>query len=267
MKGNLKKKKLFLLDMDGTIYIDNELFDASLDFLNFIKSIGGRYVFLTNNSSKSVVEYIDKINKLGIEGDKTNFFTSSQATGLYLRENYRGKKIYVLGTESLKKEFKEYNIWLVDKYEEGIDCIVVGYDTELSYQKLVDASLLLTEGVDFIATNPDYVCPVSFGYVPDCGSICHMLYNATKRRPKFIGKPNPTMVDLAIGNSGFTKDETLVIGDRLYTDIAAGNAAQVTTALVLSGETKRGDIPASSFKPDYVFKDIGEIYKNISIMD
>lgn len=264
MKDNLKNKKLYLLDMDGTIYIDDVLFDATLDFLDFIKSIGGRYVFLTNNSSKSIIEYISKLTYLGIEADKTNFLTSSQATALYLRENYMGKKIYVLGTKSLKKELKEYDIYVVDIYEEGIDCLVVGYDTELTYKKLVEGSRLLTEGVDFIATNPDYVCPVSFGYVPDCGSICDMLYNATKRRPKFIGKPNATMVELAIKNSGFTSEETIVIGDRLYTDIAAGNAAQVTTALVLSGETKREDIEVSEFTPDYIFKDIGEILKNIS---
>ena len=246
------------------IYIDDVLFDATLDFLDFIKSIGGRYVFLTNNSSKSIIEYISKLTYLGIEVDKDNFLTSSQATALYLRENYMGKKIYVLGTKSLKKELKEYDIYVVDIYEEGIDCLVVGYDTELTYKKLVEGSRLLTEGVDFIATNPDYVCPVSFGYVPDCGSICDMLYNATKRRPKFIGKPNATMVELAIKNSGFTSEETIVIGDRLYTDIAAGNAAQVTTALVLSGETKREDIEVSEFTPDYIFKDIGEILKNIS---
>ena len=146
MKDNLINKKLYLLDMDGTIYIDDVLFDATLDFLDFIKSIGGRYVFLTNNSSKSIIEYISKLTYLGIEADKTNFLTSSQATALYLRENYMGKKIYVLGTKSLKKELKEYDIYVVDIYEEGIDCLVVGYDTELTYKKLVEGSRLLTEG-------------------------------------------------------------------------------------------------------------------------
>ena len=140
--------------------------------------------------------------------------------------------------------------------------MVVGYDTELNYGKLIDACrLLIKDDVDFIATNPDYVCPVSFGYVPDCGSICEMLTVATKKQPRYIGKPNAAMVELAIKNSRFIKEETIVIGDRLYTDIACANNAKVTSALVLSGETKQEDVPQSSYKADYIFKDIGEIYK------
>lgn len=262
MNGELKDKKLFLLDMDGTIYIDDVLFEHSLKFLNEIKDMGGEYVFLTNNSSKSVNDYIIKLSRLGIKVDNSNFLTSSQATALYLKENYRDKKIYVMGTKSLKKEFEDNNIWVTDKYEEDIDCLVVGYDSELTYSKLVDACrLLLTKNIGFIATNPDLVCPVSFGYVPDCGSICDMLKVATKREPKYIGKPNATMVELAIKNSRFTKGETIVIGDRLYTDIASGINAKVSTALVLSGETKKEDLTKSQYKPDYIFDDIGEIYK------
>ncbi len=249
--------------MDGTIYLDNMLFDKSLEFLAHIREIGGKYIFMTNNSSKSVDDYIKKVRALSIEADKSNFLTSSQATALYLMQNYKGKKIYAFGTESLKKEFRESDLLITDKYEDGIDCLVIGYDTELTYSKLVDASKLLVDGTDFIATNPDLVCPTIFGYVPDCGSFCYMLEVATKRKPIYIGKPNKTMVELAIQYTGYSKDETIVIGDRIYTDIASGINAGVTTCLVLSGETKMEDVEKSVQKPDYIFQGIGELYSQL----
>jgi HAD superfamily hydrolase (TIGR01457 family) len=257
----LKDKKLFLLDMDGTIYIDNKIFEGAKKFLEYIKSIGGRYIFLTNNSSKGVEDYIKKLCIMGIETSKDDFSTSSQATALYLKDRYKSKKVYVMGTDSLKREFIENQIKVTDKYEEDIHCLVVGYDTELTYTKLVDACKLLIKGVDFIATNPDFVCPTSFGFIPDCGSICNMLKIATGREPSYIGKPMATMVSMAVERSGFSKDQVILIGDRLYTDIACGINAGVTTALVLTGETKREDIEKSPFKPDYLFEDIKELLR------
>jgi HAD superfamily hydrolase (TIGR01457 family) len=259
----LLKKKLFLLDMDGTIYLDNKLFEKSLDFLNHIRNIGGKFVFLTNNSSKSVNDYIGKLRTLNIESDKSNFMTSSQATALYLSSEYKNRKIYVLGTESFKQELRESNLNIVDSIENEISCLVVGFDTELTYSKLVDASELLSKGIDFIATNPDLICPTSFGFIPDCGSICNMLELATGRKPKYIGKPNPTLVDLSIKNTGFSKDETIVIGDRLYTDIACGINAGVSTGLVLTGEANETDIEKTEYKPDFVFGTIGDLYSEL----
>lgn len=256
---NLKDKRLFLLDMDGTIYIDDLLFDHSLEFLSYIKSIGGKYMFLTNNSSKSVVDYINKLTKMGMEVDQSNFMTSSQATAIYLHGRYTSEKIYVLGTQSLKAELKSSGLNVVDKYEEDIEVLLVGYDTELAYFKLEDACKLLTKEIAYYATNPDWVCPVSYGYVPDCGSFCQMLEIATGKNPIFIGKPEPTMVDLAVKSSGFSKEQTLMIGDRIYTDIASGKNAGVATCLVLSGETKREDLAQNEIKPDYVLADIGEL--------
>ncbi|SEN48552.1 HAD-superfamily subfamily IIA hydrolase, TIGR01457 [Mesobacillus persicus] len=262
--NSIERKKLFLLDMDGTIYLDNKLFEYSLDFLKYIKANEGKYVFLTNNSSKSVKEYLEKLTSLGIPVDETNFLTSSQATSLYLKANYNEKKIYVLGTESFKEELIEDNIIVTDQLEEEIGCLVVGFDTELTYKKLEDACKLLNSGVDFIATNPDLVCPTSFGFIPDCGSICNMLIEATGKTPFYIGKPNATMVDLAIKNSGFKKEEAIMIGDRLYTDIACGINAGITTAVVLTGETKRDDINNTEYKPKFIFNHIGEIYHQLS---
>jgi ribonucleotide monophosphatase NagD (HAD superfamily) len=138
----------------------------------------------------------------------------------------------------------------------------MGFDTELTFNKLEDACILLGRGVDYIATNPDWVCPTPYGYVPDCGSVAEMLKRATGRSPRFIGKPQPDMVLSAIELSGYKPEETLVIGDRLYTDIACGVNAGVDTALVLSGESRLSDI--NDIKPTYIFKDIREIYERLS---
>jgi len=259
----LKNKKLFLLDMDGTIYLDDRLFEGTLEFLDFVKSINGKYMFLTNNSSKSVDKYIEKLKCMGISVQEEDFLTSTNATVLYLQKKYSDKKIYAFGTASFKQELKKAGIDIIDKLQDGIDCLVMGFDTELTFRKLEDACILLGRNVDFIATNPDWVCPTWYGYVPDCGSVCEMLYRATKRRPIFIGKPEPTMALLAIEKSGFCKEETLMIGDRIYTDIACGINAGISTALVLSGETTLCDIEESSTKPEFVFNNIKEVYETI----
>lgn len=257
---NLKNKRLFLLDMDGTIYLDDYLFDGVLDFLNHIKNINGRYMFLTNNSSKSVDKYIEKLARLGISTTSEDFLTSTDATILYLsNKNY--KKIYALGTESFKEQLKEAELPITDKLDDEIDCLCMGFDTELTFQKLEDACILLGRGIDYIATNPDLVCPTWYGYVPDCGSVSQMLYNATNRKPKFIGKPEPEMINLAVEKSGFTKEEAIIFGDRLYTDIASGYNAGIDTCFVLSGEGTMADVEKSDVKPDYICKDIKEYFK------
>ena len=260
----LRNKKLFLLDMDGTIYLGDEIFDGTLDFLNWVKASGGRYMFLTNNSSKSVDKYIEKLSKMGISADKADFTTSAQATGLYLQKHNANDKIYVFGTNSLKEELSLYGLNITDKLQSDIDCLVMGFDTELTFQKLEDASILLGRGVDYIATNPDWVCPTEYGYVPDCGSVAQMLFNATKRNPKFIGKPEATMVELAVEKSGFTSDRAILLGDRLYTDIASGYNAGIDTMLMLSGESTLDDLKDFDFKPTYIYKNVRELFNYLS---
>ncbi len=253
----LKEKKLFLLDMDGTIYLDQELFDGTLDFLEHVKKIGGRAMYLTNNSSKSVTKYIDKLDSMGIKATKKDFTTSAQATALYLLETHKEDLIYVFGTQALKDEFKEYGLKITDTLCDEIACLAMGFDTELCFQKLEDACILLNRGVDYIATNPDWVCPTWYGSVPDCGSVSVMLCNATGRKPKFIGKPEATMIDLAIAQTEFTKDQTIILGDRLYTDIASGSNAGIDTALMLSGESTMEDVKNfDGAAPTYIFDNI-----------
>lgn len=261
--SSLKDKKLFLLDMDGTIYLENDLFDGTLDFLEYVKSIGGKYIFLTNNSSKGVDKYIEKLASLGIESNEDDFLTSTDATILYLK-NKCYKKIYAFGTESFQKQLKDAELSITNTLEDDIDCLCISNDQELTFKKLDDACILLGRGVDYIATNPDWVCPTWYGYVPDCGSFCEMLFRATKRKPVFIGKPEPTMAELAMEKTGFSKEETVVFGDRLYTDIACGVNAGVSTVFVLSGEGTMEDLETSDVKPEFVYKNIREIYIDLT---
>jgi len=253
----LKQKRLFLLDMDGTIYLDNDLFDGTLDFLKYVREIEGKYIFLTNNSSKSVDKYIEKLKGLGIEAVEDDFLTSTNATTFYLAgKGY--KKIYAFGTVSFKEQLSDAGFNITDKLEDDIDCLCMGFDTELTFKKLEEACILLGRGIDYIATNPDWVCPTWYGYVPDCGSVAEMLFRATKRKPLFIGKPEPTMALLAMEKYGYSKEQTILLGDRLYTDIACGINAGISTVFVLSGEGTLDDLNECEEKPKFIFKNIRE---------
>lgn len=256
----LKKYNLFLFDMDGTLYLGDQLYDFTKELLDTIRVKGKRYLFMTNNSSKSVLDYVKKLEKLGIKATEEDFITSSQATAYYLKLHHKGQKLYVCGTNSLKEEFRKNGFEITENLEE-VDCIVMGFDTELTFKKLEDVSkLLLTrDEIPYIATNPDYVCPTEFGSVPDCGSVCDMIYNATKRRPLVIGKPEALMPQLAMQQHGYKKEETAVIGDRIYTDIKSGLNAGVMGILVMSGETTQEILDASEDKPHMVLQDAGEM--------
>lgn len=258
--NKLENKKLFLLDMDGTLYLGDKLFPETLPFLEKIKKMGARYAFMTNNSSKSAVSYIEKLKRLGIEATLEDFVTSVNATTKYLQENYSGKKIYVMGTRSFISELLSCGIDAVTEYSEDVEVFLAGYDTELTYGKLIDACKLLDRGVPFIATNPDWVCPTADGYIPDCGSFCEMLKRATGRSPKFIGKPEVYMPLFALGRYGIAKEDAVVIGDRLYTDVACGVNAGIDSIFVLSGEGTLADIEEMKITPTYIFKNIGEIF-------
>lgn len=260
MKNKIKNLKLFLFDMDGTLYLGDQLFDFTNDLLKEIRKNGGKYLFMTNNSSKSVADYIIKLKKLGIDACYDDFITSSQATAYYLKKHHNGAKLYVCGTNSLKEELKTQGFEITENLDE-VECIVMGFDTELTFKKLHDVSkLLLTrKDIPYIATNPDYVCPTEFGSVPDCGSVCDMLYNVSKRRPIVIGKPEALMPKLAMEKENISADKTAVIGDRIYTDIKSGINAGTVTILVMSGETDEEILNASPDKPDMVLQSAEEI--------
>lgn len=261
--STLKQKKLFLFDMDGTIYEEERLFDGALDLLNTIRRSGGRYVFITNNSSKSVDDYLAKVRRMGIQADEENFFTSAQAAVLLLKERHPGQTVYCQGTVSLLQELQNAGIAVTNHVSDDAGVILVGFDTELTSEKLRNTCEMLTRDLPYYATNPDLACPVSFGFIPDCGSICMMLENASGKKPVYIGKPQSTMVDIVRQKYGYSREETLVIGDRLYTDIATGIHAGVDTVCVLTGEATVPAIQQGDFPPTYTFPSVWELWEAV----
>ena len=261
--AELTDKRLFLLDMDGTLYLDDALFPGTLPFLRRIREKCGRYLFLTNNSSRGADAYVEKLRRLGIKSTPEDFLTSVDALILFLRKgDYQGKPLYAAGTESFRSQLRQAGFPVTAERDEA-EVLICGFDTELTFQKLEDACILLNRGVEFLATNPDWVCPTWYGYVPDCGSVCEMLFRATGRRPKVIGKPQPEMALLAMESTGFSPEETVLVGDRLYTDIACAANAGIDSVLVLSGESSRNDLKTSEVHPRWVLQDVAELTENM----
>lgn len=257
--NSLLEKRLWLLDMDGTVYIGDRLFSGIKELLQELKRRNKQIVFITNNSSRGKEDYVKKLRRLGVEVNKDDFYTSVDATVEVLKREQNGKTVYVQGTKSFIKELKNKGIKVVTKEREEIDCVVVGFDTELTHEKLLTTCKVLKKDLPYYATNPDWVCPTEFGYVPDCGSMCYGIEKATGRKPKFIGKPNPFIVLEAIKKFGATMEETVVVGDRIYTDIMAGINAKVQTLLVLSGESTVNDYERSEDKPDFVLENLAQV--------
>lgn len=251
----LQNIQLYLFDMDGTLYLGQRLYDFTKELLQAIRASGRKYLFVTNNSSKSVEDYILKLKNMSIDAQYEDFVTSSQATAYYLMQHHKNDRLFVCGTQSLKKELISSGFTITEDPDE-VDCIVMGFDTELTFRKLeIVSKLLCTREVPYIATNGDYVCPTEFGSVPDCGSVCDMLYNVSGKRPIVIGKPATLIPELAMERTGCKPEETALIGDRLYTDIRCGLNAGALAVLVLSGETTEEMLKASEIKPDIVLAD------------
>ena len=246
--SSLQTKKLYLFDMDGTVYLDNDLFEGVYELLQKITNAGAKYVFITNNSSKSVSDYVAKMHRLGLPFvSEENFFTSAQATVALMKEKHEGELIYLQGTKSFVEECVKNGLNVTTSYTEQAKVVLVGFDPEFTGEKVYNTCKILTKfNVAYYATNPDWVCPVEFGYIPDCGSMCKSIERATGKTPIFIGKPKPEMIYAVMKKFGAKKQETVVIGDRLYTDIASGNNAGVDTVCVLSGEVKLNDVKKAS---------------------
>lgn len=254
----LKDKKLFLFDIDGTIAIGDTLYEGSRELLDYIESIGGKAYYITNNSTKSNEDYVKKFEKsFGLMTTENQFITSGYMTRCFLLENYQDKKIFVLGTDSYVEDLRSSGLLVTTEAEDDIALVVVAYDSELNYEKLTMVSRVLFEkDVPFYATNPDLRCPIDFGFIPDCGAICDMITATTDKKPVYLGKPNKKVVEMCLADSGFSKEETIVVGDRLYTDIACGINAGVDTCVLFTGEAKKEDMKDTPYKATYEFKDV-----------
>lgn len=248
--------------MDGTFNLGDRLLEGALQFIDVIQARGVDFVFLTNNSSKSRRFYAEKITRLGLPISEYKVFTSGEATSIYLKERYPGLKLYLVGTPSLEEEFREYGFELS---ETDPKVIVLGFDQTLTYQKLWRLCDLVRAGLPYIATHPDFNCPTEAGFMPDVGAMMAFVKASTGREPDaVIGKPNRLIVDSLAHKLGLPTGALAMVGDRLYTDIALGQTAGILTILVLSGETRREDLGASPFQPDYIFDDLGGLADYLS---
>lgn len=253
----LKNITCFALDMDGTIYLGEKWIDGAKDFLKAVERAGKRYVFLTNNSSKNPQAYIEKLGRMGLDVDESRIVTSGQATIAYLKQNFSGKKVYLLGNELLKEQFLEEGILLDEKAPE---VVVVGFDTTLTYAKMCRVCDLVREGLPYISTHPDYNCPTETGFIPDAGAIHAFIHASAFRYPDhIIGKPNGDIMDYLASREGVLKSETAMVGDRLYTDVAAGVNNGYTGILVLSGEACMKDVETSEVMPHLIFSSVKEM--------
>ena len=246
--------RVFMLDMDGTIYLGDRLFPCTLPFLRYLRETGRRAVYLTNNSSRSRDRYVERLAGFGISASPDDIFTSGEATALWLRERAPGARLYLAGTPSLEQEFSDAGFVLTDRDPEYF---VLGFDQTLTYEKLVRICDLVRAGIPYIATHPDFNCPVEGGFIPDIGAMMAFIEASTGRRPDtVIGKPNRAIAEMAERKYGARPDELAMVGDRLYTDIALGANAGITSVLVFSGETTREDYAESAVRASYAFEDL-----------
>ncbi|MFV1949092.1 MAG: HAD-IIA family hydrolase [Anaerolineales bacterium] len=252
----IKNTACFLFDLDGTVYLGDELLPGARELLAYLDEISRPYYFLTNNSSRSRADYSRKLAGYGLIASEEKIFSSGMATAIYLKKRKPGARIYLVGTPSLEEEFRAYGFELV---ESDPDYLVLGFDTTLTYQKIRVLADFVVEGRPYIATHPDINCPTPGGFMPDIGAMMALIKTSTGRDADVIvGKPHAPMVEAIVEQTGFEPEQLTMVGDRLYTDIALGEAG-ILTVLVLSGEANLEDLVSAPHQPDLVCENLGEL--------
>ena len=263
IKNKLAGIKHVALDMDGTIYMGDSLFPYTIPFLERLKSMGISYSFLTNNPSKSLDDYLQKLAKMGIHATPEEMYTTTVATIDYIKSHYpEARRLFLLGTPSMISQFEQAGfISTADDADDVPDLIVAAFDLTLVYSRLCRAAWWISQGIPYIATNPDKVCPTNLPTVlVDCGSICKCLEHATGRKPDItLGKPDPNMLLGILQQKQLRPDQIAMVGDRIYTDIAMAQNAGAVGVLVLSGETTLEVANAAPNPPDIIAANIGEL--------
>ena len=256
LKARLAGIRHVALDMDGTIYMGMSLFDYTIPFLNSLKEMGITYSFLTNNPSTSIPDYLKKLAGMGIEATEEEMYTTALATIDYIKTNVpEARRLFLLGTPSMISEFEKAGFESVaDSAEERPDVLVVAFDKTLEYSRLCRAAYWAQQGLPYIATNPDRVCPTDQPTVlVDCGSICKCIEHATGRQPDIVlGKPDPNMLTGVQSRYGVKPEEVAMVGDRIYTDIEMAHNAGAFGVLVLSGETTLQIADEAPRQPDLI---------------
>lgn len=256
IKEKLKDIKCFVLDMDGTIYLGNNLFPETIPFLDRVKASGKSFCFFTNNSSKNFKTYINKLSGMGIHVEDEQMLISNGVMTDWLNTNRPGEKAYVVGTPDLEAAVRDAGIEISDT---EADYVLLGFDTTLTYEKLVKACDFVRAGKEIYGLNPDFNCPTETGFIPDCGSMAALVKASTGVQCEFFGKPSKHTLEYMLKKTGCKENELAVVGDRLYTDIAVADGTTVTSILVLSGESTLEDAAASEHKPDLIVESIGRL--------
>lgn len=259
----LGNKKLFLFDIDGTIALGSKFFDGSYQLLSYIEKELGKAYFISNNSTKSEQDYAKSFwANFRYRVTPNRFVTSGYVTVEYLKQHFRNGRIFLIGTKSFQQALTNQGFTVTDAPDYSVDCVLVAFDQELTYRKLENAcSILANTNVPFLATNPDLRCPMTTSYIPDCGAICQMLTSTVGKVPIYLGKPSRTICDICMERTHYSPEETLVVGDRLYTDIACGINAGVETCVLYSGEATPEEVARSEYKPTYAFDNVRQLYE------
>lgn len=259
----LNNKKLYIFDMDGTIYLGNRVFPFAIRFIKNLRKNGKRVLFFTNNASHSPAFYLEKLTRLGFEPTMDEIMTSGDVTAEFLLRHRAGKSVYLVGTDDLVNNFRERGIHLVDGKSDTCDIVITSFDTTLTYEKLDNACRLVRNGAEYLSTHPDFNCPTETGFIPDSGAIAAFVTASTGKVPTYFGKPYRETVEMICEATGCTKSEMCIFGDRLYTDIAIGRRHGVTAVLVLSGETQPADVESAEpiDRPDFTFDSLDDVDK------
>ena len=254
MKKPLKDKKLFIFDMDGTIYLGNRVFPFAVEFIKKLRADGKKVLFFTNNASKNPEVYLDRLTKMGFEPSREEIMTAGDVTVRFLLTERPGKRVFLLGTPMLAESFEKAGITLSDE----ADIVVTSFDTTLTYEKLEKACTLIRNGAEYLCTHPDFNCPTETGFIPDSGAIAAAVTASTGVRPRFFGKPYKDTAEMILSYTGCKAKEACIFGDRLYTDIALGKNSGIYAVLVLTGETVLSDLRncPDEQKPDLVIESI-----------
>ena len=259
----IKEKKLFIFDMDGTIYLGGIPFDFARRFIKNLRADGRKVLFFTNNASHTSSFYAKKLEKLGFEPGDNEIMTSGDVTLEFLKRYRPGKSVYMVATDELVEEYISKGINVINSMPDPrhADVVITSFDTSLTYEKLNIACRLIRNGAEYLSTHPDYNCPTEDGFIPDSGAIAALVTASTGKTPTYFGKPYKETVEMIGEATGFTRDEMCIFGDRLYTDIALGKNFGVTSVLVLSGETTEADVDSAleKDKPDFVFPSLDEV--------
>ncbi len=256
--------ELFVLDMDGTFYLSDDIIPGSLEFCRDAVSHGKKILFFTNNSSKNKLGYIEKLAKMGCSITADDIMTSGDVTTRFLNTYYPGKSVYLLGTPALEEAFAADGITLVECNDSSgefktPDIVCVGFDMTLTYEKLSNACTAIRNGAVYIATHPDINCPVKGGFIPDCGAFIAAINLSTQKKPKILGKPNYETLEMIMDKYRLPKEKIAFVGDRIYTDVATGVNHGARGILVMSGETDETILRASEIVPDAVYPCLGDI--------